>query len=345
MQNILEEKILKTIKKYKLIKHGDNIVIGVSGGPDSMTLLSVLHSLKQELQLQLFVAHINHMIRPEAEEETIYVEQFCKKLNIPCFIKRIDVQKEAQRLHIGTEAMGREVRYAFYKEVSQQIGANKVATAHNANDNAETVLMNLMRGSGTSGLKGIEPIRDSIYIRPLIECTRKEIEKYCQEQNLNPKYDKSNLENVYTRNKIRNLLIPYIEKEFNPNIIETLNRLSTIVAEEEEFFHKIVENEFEKLHLAGDKTEIASILPEEDRNKPYIILNRKKFQNLDIVIKSRVLLYTIKELLGSTQSIEKKHITDIIKLCNNNVGNKFLTPNKKLKIFIKKGKIFLIDRS
>lgn len=337
--------MLKTIKKYKLIKGGDNIVIGVSGGPDSMTLLNMLYHLKDQLQVQLSVAHINHMIRPEAEEETNYVEQFCKNINVPCFIKRIDVQKEAKRLHMGTEAAGRNIRYTFYQEVLQQVGGNKVATAHNANDNAETVLMNLMRGTGTSGLKGIEPIRDDIYIRPLIECTRAEIEKYCQEKHLHPKYDKSNLENIYTRNKIRNLLIPYMEKEFNPNIIETLNRLSTIIAEEEAFFHKIVENEFVKLYIPGDKLDITDILPKEDRNKPYIILDGKKFRDLDIVLKSRVLLYTINRLLGSAQSIEKIHITDMIKLCDNNVGNKFLTPNKKLKIFVKKGKIFLINRS
>ena len=120
---------------------------------------------------------------------------------------------------IGTEEAGRKLRYSFFEEVAQKTNANKIVTAHNANDNSETVLMNLIRGTGTSGLKGIEAKRDNKYIRPLIECTRKEIEEYCEQNKLEPKQDKSNSENIYTRNKIRNILIPLIENEFNPNII------------------------------------------------------------------------------------------------------------------------------
>lgn len=337
---MLEEKVLKTIKKYKLIKSGDNIVVGVSGGPDSMSLLWVLYSLKEKLGIQLAVAHINHMLRKEADSETQYVEDFCKKIGIPCFIKRIDVEKEAAKLKIGTELAGRNIRYEFYEEVLERINGNKIATAHNANDNAETVLMNMLRGSGISGLKGIEESRDGKFIRPIIECTRIEIEKYCSENNLEPKYDKTNYENVYTRNKIRNLLIPYIEREFNPNIVETLNRLSTIAAKEDYFINKIVEDEFEKLQITVDNYgNVDSIV----QGSPYIVLNLKKFNVLEEVIKSRLLLYTINKLLGTTQGIEKIHIYSIIKLCKNNIGNKLIMPNKKIKVFIKKGKIFFID--
>ena len=328
----LEEKVLKTIKKYGLIKNGDNIVVGVSGGPDSMTLVNVLNNIKEQLEIKIFVAHINHMIREEADKDAKFVQNYCDSKGMECYIKEIDVREKAKKLKISTELAGRNARYSFFEEVAKEVGANKIATAHTANDNAETVLMNLMRGSGISGLKGIEKIRDGKFIRPIIECTRKEIEEYCRENELNPQYDKTNQENIYTRNKIRNLLIPFIEKEFNPNIIESLNRLSHIASNEDEFFHKIVENEFNNLNITGDNID----------NKT-IILNLKKFNNLDDVIKSRMIIYTISKLLGNSQGIEKIHIEDIIKLCENNIGNKYLMPNKKIKVFIKKGKIFFIS--
>ena len=325
----LEEKILDTIKKYELIENGDTIVIGVSGGPDSITLLNVLYKLQGKLNIHIYVAHINHMLRQQADIETKYVEEFCKKRGIVCYTKKLDVGQEAKRLKISTELAGRNIRYDFFEEVLKKVCGNKIATAHNANDNAETVLMNLMRGCGTSGLKGIEKKRDNKYIRPIIECNRKEIEDYCTQKQLNPQYDKTNEENIYTRNKIRNLLIPYIEKEFNPNIVDTLNRLSTIVLKEQQFFNNIVENEFKNISITGD-----------NHKENEIILDLRQFNKLDDVIKSRLLLYTINKVQGSTQSIEKIHIEDIIKLCSNNIGNKFLMPNKNLKIFVKKGKIF-----
>ena len=331
----LEEKVLNTIQKYNLIKKGDSIVIGVSGGPDSMTLLHMLYHMKDIFDIEIYVAHVNHMLRKEADEETQYVEEFCKRLGVECYTKKIDIEKVAMDEKVSTELAGRKARYAFFEEIAQKVGANKIATAHNANDNAETVLMNLMRGSGTSGLKGIEKMREEKYIRPIIECTRKEIEEYAQENQLHPKYDKTNEENIYTRNKIRNELIPYLEREFNPNIIETINRLSTIVAKEEAYFHKVVDNIFKELQITGDDF--------EKNQENIIILDLKKFNALDEVIKSRVILYTINKLLGTTQGIEKIHIEDIIRLCGNNIGNKYLMPHKNIKVFVQKGKIFYIS--
>lgn len=333
----LEEKVLNTIKKYELIKNGDSIVVGVSGGPDSMALINVLNNIKEQLAIKIFVAHINHMLREEAGEDAEFVKAYCDSKEIECYIKSIDVQEKAEKLKVSTELAGRDARYSFFSQIAKKVGANKIATAHTANDNAETVLMNLMRGTGTSGLKGIEKIRDGKFIRPIIECTRKEIEEYCTKDELNPRYDKTNKENVYTRNKIRNVLIPYIEREFNPNIVESLNRLSTIAKKEDDFLNKIVENGFDKLNITADNLE-----KNTSENSNVIILNLKKFNELDYVIKSRMIIYTISKLLGSSQGIEKIHIEDIIKLCGNNIGNKYLMPNKRIKVFIKKGKIFFI---
>ena len=323
----MKQKILQTIKKYNLIKENDSIVIGVSGGPDSICLLHVLNELKNELNFKIYVAHINHMIREEADSETEYVKDFCKNLEIECYIKRIDVIKIANNLKRGTEETGRKIRYEFFNEVLEKTASNKIATAHNNNDKVETILMNILRGSGTSGLKGIEAIRDEKFIRPLIETSREEIEEYCEANELNPKIDKSNNENIYTRNKVRNVVIPYIKQEFNPNILKTINRLSEVATEESEYLNKITEETFNKINIENEKGKQTT-------------LELKKFNNLELVIKRRVILYTINELLGTTEGIEKINIDDIIKLCNNNIGNKYLMPIKNLKILVKKGKIF-----
>lgn len=320
--DFLVEKVKKTIKENNLINENEKVVVGVSGGPDSMCLLHVLIMLRKQINFEIVVAHINHMIRKEADSETAFVKEYCKKNNIECFVKKVDVLKEASNDKIGTEEEGRIIRYEFFEEVRIKTKSEKIATAHNANDNAETVLMNFIRGAGTSGLKGIDYKRGNI-IRPLLNCERIDIEEYCEIENLNPKFDESNKENTYTRNKIRNLLIPYIQKEFNPNIIDTLNRLSDISKKEADYWNKIVETEYNKI--------VDNNFSSEDS----ISLNLKELKQLDDVIKSKVILYTINKVLGTTQGISKIHIEDIIKLCNNNRGNKFLVPNKKIKVLVK----------
>lgn len=330
----LKEKVLDTIKKYELISDGDKLVLGVSGGPDSMCMLNVLKEIKENrtLDFEITVAHINHMIREEAKEDENYVKKYCKENGINFYSRSIDVEKIANTSKIGTEEAGRNERYKFFDEILRKTASSKIAIAHNKNDNAETVIMNIIRGSGVSGLKGIEAKREK-YIRPLIECEREEIEKYCEKENLKPRIDKTNFENVYTRNKIRNIVIPFIKQEFNPNIIETINRLSNLVTEEEIYIEKQVEKAYKE------------ILIEEDLEKRTIIVDLKKFNNEEKVIKSRLILYTITRIFGSSKGIEKIHIEDIIKLCNNNVGNKYLTPNKNIKVLTKNSKIYFLGKS
>lgn len=328
----MKNKVLKTIKKYNLIENGDKLVLAVSGGPDSIAMLNILKEIQEEqskLNFEIVVAHINHMIRKEAKEDEEYVKEYCKKNKIQFYSKSIDVQKIANNNKIGTEEAGRIVRYEFFDEILEKTNSNKVAIAHNKNDKAETIIMNLLRGSGVSGLKGIEPRRGK-YIRPLIECERYEIEKYCEEQELNPRIDKTNFENEYTRNKIRNIVIPYVKKEFNPNIIETLNRMSELISEEEEYIEKQVKNEYKKILI--------------EENKKQIILDLKKFNSEEKVIKSRLVLYTITRLFATAKGIEKIHIEDIIKLCNRNIGNKYLTPNKNIKVLVKNHKIYFLKQ-
>ena len=159
----------------------------------------------------------------------------------------------------------------------------------------------------------------------MIEIDRKSIEQYCVDENLNPKFDESNKENVYTRNKVRNLLIPYIEKEFNPNIIESISRLSDLATQESNFVDNVVDKEFKNTLISYNESDIK--------------LDLRKFNNLDSFIKAKIILKSVAKLFYTTKGIEKVHVEDVIKLCERNIGNKYLTPNKNLKFFIKKGVI------
>lgn len=328
----MEEKVLKTIKKFNLIEDRDKIVLAVSGGPDSISMLNILNNFKKEkiLNFDFCVAHVNHMIRKEAKEDEMFVKAYCEKNDISFYSKSIDVKKLANNNKIGTEEAGRNARYEFFDEILRKTNSDRIAIAHNKNDKAETIIMNILRGSGISGLKGIEAKRGK-YIRPLIECERFEIEKYCEEKNLKPRIDKTNFENIYTRNKIRNVVIPYIEKEFNPNIIETLNRLSEVVSDEENYIEKVVLNKFKEILINARENEI--------------VLDLKEFNNEEKVIKSRIVLYTITRLFGTSKEIAKVHIDDIIKLCSNNIGNKYLTPNKNIKVLVKDHNIYFIKEN
>ena len=320
----MKEKVLNTIKKYNLIQNGDKIILGVSGGPDSMSMLHILKEIKNEkkFDFEIIVAHVDHQIREEAIDDEKYVVEYCIKNQIKYYIKRIDVKKYANNNKMGLEEAGRNLRYEFFDEILEKENANKIAIAHNKNDKIETIIMNELRGTGIAGLKGIEPIRENKYIRPIIECERSEIEKYCEEKNLNPRIDKTNFINDCTRNKIRNVVLPYIKQEFNPNIIETIYRLSEVMNETEEY----LQNQTEKIYNEIKITEN--------------VLDLKKFNIQDDLIKKRIIIYEIAKVLGNTQNIEKVNIDDIIKLCTNNIGNKYLTPNKNIKVLVNKGKIF-----
>lgn len=290
---MVKETILNTINKYNLISPGDIIVVAVSGGPDSMCLLDNLINLKEQLKIKkIVVAHLNHMIREESKTETEYVKDYCKNKDVECFVKFVDVIKKSEEEKIGTEEAGRRARYEFFDEVAQKVNANKIAIAHNQNDNAETIFMHLLRGSGISGLCGIRPYREEKFIRPIIKCKRSEIEKYCNDNNLNPKYDKTNDDNTYTRNRIRNEFIPYIQKEFNPNIIETIDRLSELISDEEKYMEKATENAYKEIVL--------------EENSECISVNLKEFNLLDHVIKTRVILYITKKIFDSSKRNRKK---------------------------------------
>lgn len=322
----LEQNFLDTIKENNLINKGDVIVVGVSGGPDSITLLTCLNKYKEYLGITVICAHVNHLIRVDSTEDEQYVENMCEKMGIKCYVKRENIEELAKEQKKGTEEVGRKIRYDFFDEIAKKENANKIAIAHNMNDNAETMLLNIIRGTGMQGLEGIQAEEYGKYIRPLINCARAEIEEYCEKNNLQPRIDSTNKENIYKRNIVRNKILPQM-KEINPNIVENLSRLSKIIKSENSYIKNEVKNIYNRIAtLSLGKIEI----------------DIHEFQKLELSLKQNLILYAINQIAGSTSNIEKINIDDIIKMSERNVGKKYMLINKNLKVLIENKKIIFI---
>lgn len=291
------KKVLKTIEDNKMFDKGDKVIVAVSGGPDSTCLLKVLYDLRENLGIYISVAHLNHCLRgKEADKDEEYVKQFCCKLNIDFYSKKVDVNSLAKKRGISSEMAGRSARYEFFQEIREQIQGSKIAIAHNANDQAETILMRIMRGTGLTGLMGISPVRDRIYVRPLIKVTRDEIEEYCIKNELNPKIDATNFESIYGRNKVRLEIIPYIKEKFNTDIVMTLNRLSDTLRVDNEYLESI---SLEKYKLYCKEKE------------KKVTINKEAFSQPEAIL-TRIIRLSISYVNESTYNFEKKHIFDII---------------------------------
>jgi tRNA(Ile)-lysidine synthase len=308
----LIENVIQTIKTNNMFNAGDIVVVAVSGGPDSICLLHILHRLKEEFKLTLYSAHINHCLRgEEADKDEAYVEEFCKELGIECFSRRIDINKLSQERGLSTESAAREARYEFFDEIVKKLGAQKVALAHNANDQAETVLMRIIRGTGMEGIVGIKAVRGNIFIRPLINIKRESIEAYCEKNSLKPRIDKTNLESIYTRNKIRLELIPYIRKNFNSDIVMALNRLADTMSRDNDFLEGIAYEKFKKYcYVKAEK----------------VIIDKEAFKEHEAVL-TRVLRNAINDIKGNLHNIEKIHIYDLISLQSAGTGKKINLPD------------------
>jgi tRNA(Ile)-lysidine synthetase, N-terminal domain/tRNA(Ile)-lysidine synthetase, C-terminal domain len=295
-----------------MIEKGDKIIVAVSGGPDSMCLLHMLKELEKVYEMEVYAAHVNHCLRGmEAEKDEEYVRSFCEEYKIPFYYKRVDISTYAKERGISCEMAGREARYGFFSELMKKTSAQKIALAHNANDQAETILMRMMRGTGIDGLRGIRAVRDKVYIRPVLVLSRDEIETYCSRNNLKPRIDKTNLESIYSRNKIRLELIPYIQSNFNSDIITVLNRFAHSVDRDGEFIDNYAEEKFNVLcHVSDDK----------------IILESKVFDEKEAII-TRIIRKAIDKLLGSVYNFESSHIYDIINLSSLGTGKKISLPN------------------
>ncbi len=230
---MLQDKAKKTIIKQRLINKGDTVVIGVSGGPDSVALLFFLHSISKEWRIKLHVGHLDHGLRRESVKDRVFVESLCKSLGIAFTTVRINIGKLVKEKGGSTEEIARNARLAFLFRLAKAIKTKKVALAHNLDDQAETVLMRILRGTGLIGMSGMQPKKNITgfeVIRPLIEVTRNEIESYLKRRKISFRIDSTNLENIYFRNRVRNKLIPYLEKEYNSNIKKVLANMAQIVS-------------------------------------------------------------------------------------------------------------------
>jgi len=313
------EKFKKSINGKNIVEYGDSIVIAISGGPDSVAMTHLLISIKEEYGLKLFGVHLDHLTRNgKSTEDRKFVEKFLNENNIESFIYTKDISKMAKELNISFEEAGRLERYRIFKEVMEKTNSNKVALGQNLNDQGETILFRLFRGTGLDGLTGIEYKREDNIIRPILDLSRKEIEKYCEDNSLVTRRDHTNFEPIYSRNKIRLEILPYVKEKFNDKIDETLSRTANILREDKLLIDKIVNDYFEKNVVL---------------KKEYYILNIDKFNNELFSLKSRLIRKIIFEINGTIEGLTYNHVNEIIELIKEKNTGKFkIQYNIKFKI-------------
>lgn len=305
-------KVKDFIIKNNLIQEGDRVLVALSGGPDSVCLLHILYKLRESLNIDIGAAHVNHMLRgQDALNDEEYAKNICKEFNIEFYPIRIDIDKIAKEKGISHEMAGREERYKFFDFIKNTQNYSKIAVAHNSNDQAETVVMNMMRGAGIEGLCGIRSKRDGGIIRPILCLSREEVENYCKENNLNPRIDKTNLENIYSRNKVRLDILPYMKENFNKDIIETLNRMTNLLQIDNDFIEKQCNNSYKK--YCSNKNS-------------HIVISKEAFL-LEKAIITRIIKKAFVEFTGKYNNFEMKHIYEVIELAKNSTNKKVDLPN------------------
>lgn len=304
-------KVKQYIESNRMLNKKEKVVLGVSGGADSVCLFFVLLALRDTYELELHVVHVNHMIRgEEADADQSYVEKLCKENNVPFHYVKEDVKRFAKEQHLSEEEAGRNIRYHTFEQVRAEYNCDVIAVAHNSNDCAETMLFQLVRGSGLTGLTGIPPMRDRI-IRPLLCVTRAEIEQFLADKGIPYQTDATNLETEYTRNKIRLHVLPYIEENINSKAISHIVKSAQMLKEVEDFIEK--------------QTDICYNRFVQANNEMYFF-DREEFLKEDIVIQKMVVRKILRNLSGQLKDIESIHIEDICNLATKGVGKKIDLP-------------------
>jgi len=295
------EKVKHTIEKHSMLKEGDKVIIALSGGPDSVCLMDVLARLKDEYGIRLYAAHLNHQIRGiDAQKDAMFCMKRCEEEGIICFIKAYDVPAYSREKGLSIEEGARELRYGMFFELQKKLSAGKIAVAHNLDDQAETLIMRMMRGTGLEGLKGMEYSRGDGIIRPLLDVTREEIEAYISQRGLEFRIDSTNLEDIYTRNKIRLKLIPYIDENFNVDIKKALSRMGSLLSDDADYINSCAKAEFDKVCTIDDewgaRIEVAKLAALHD------------------AISSRAVRMAIAAIAGDIKGIQQVHIEYVMEL-------------------------------
>ncbi|EAX47241.1 tRNA(Ile)-lysidine synthetase [Thermosinus carboxydivorans Nor1] len=306
------EKVKALVERRRLLTAGDRVVVACSGGPDSLALVHLLHRLQPAYGFDMVVAHVDHMLRgAESAREAEFVRAFCRRLGLDCQVAAIDVPGVLAERGGSTQEVARTLRYAFLRRVADSLGGAKIATGHHRDDQAETVLINFLRGAGPGGLRGMQPAAGGI-IRPLLSVTRQEIEDYCAAEGLTPCLDSSNLHTDYLRNRVRLELLPLLAREYNPAIGENLARLAEIMADQYDFL---------KQCAADVYTRVA------DETEGRLALDSAALAALPTALRREVLRLAIEKKRGSLTGISFWHVEKLLEMAlDGKVGSLFTLP-------------------
>ncbi len=289
VKDMLLERVRQTIMQYDMCPQNTKIVIGLSGGADSVALVHILWRLHKQYHWQLETVHIHHGLRgKEADADAAFAKVYSESLQIPCTVVCFDAAKMAKEQKCTVEEAGRNFRYEIFAKQAEQTG--RIAVAHHADDQAETILMRLCRGTGLEGLTGMLPIRKNI-IRPLLFCSRKEIEQYCQQHRLCYQQDSTNFETAYTRNKIRLQVIPLLEQVHGGSAAH-LAKTANLLAEENDFMTQTAKQMYQKIRM----------------EQKAVCLQKEMLQNLHKALRRRVLRLAVEEAVGSTKNLTQAHL-------------------------------------
>jgi len=314
----LEQRVTRFIQAHGLVHSGQCLLLAVSGGADSVCLLYTLDRLRDELDIKLHIAHLDHQLRgSDSEADAAYVEETSNRLDIPLTLARADVKAYQQQHKLSLEEAAREVRYRFLAETANKAGAAAVATGHTRDDQVETILLHIIRGTGTRGLVGLKPLsrwqldgKEITVVRPLLEISCQETEEYCNSRNLEPRLDETNLSLSPLRNRVRQQLLPLL-REYNPAVDEALLRTSAAASEELAFLDAEAARIRDRVVQGYGQT---------------IALDKKEFARLSPAIQRHLLRQVIEELLGSLKDIEACHIEEILAALDKPAGKQISLP-------------------
>ena len=302
------EKVRQTIRRHDMLAPGESVLVGISGGADSVCLLHVLWALQGELGIRVLAAHVNHGIRgEEADRDQEFVRSLCARWDVPLFEENIQVRELAKEEGISLETAGRLARYRFFSRIAGEQGITKTATAHNRNDQAETVLMRILRGTGIDGLAGIQYCRRDGVIRPLLDVEREEIEAYCAAHGLRYCTDSTNGENSYTRNRIRNQLIPELQAQFNPGIVQTLSVLAENMAEDGGFIDGYTRRLYRRINSPAPA------------KKP-VVLDIASLAMVEPCVRIRLVRLAARDAMGDAYALERRHVDAVLDLLEKETG-------------------------
>lgn len=310
MKKSIENKVLAFCREQDMFAPGDKVIVGVSGGADSVCLLAVLHALAEELSISLLVAHVNHGIRPEAGKDAAYVKELCEKLGIPFFEKQLDIPTLAKEKRQSEELVGRSERYAFFRELANAQGAGKIAVAHHKNDRAETVLFHLMRGSGVSGLSGIRAKREGI-VRPLLCLDRSQVEAYLAAAGLTFCHDTTNDEDDYTRNRIRHNILSYAQKEICEAAVENICMAAAHMERTQEYILSQTKAAMERCRIGEKSTQLR------------IVFSTERILEEHELIGESLVFEALKSLSEGGKDIYRTHVEAVMGLIRTE-GNRFV---------------------